>query len=852
MTSVFLQRRLAALLLFGFCTASLSAQTRRYPALRCCGNYTHNYLLAPVGNTTPWGLSWSPDGASLVTSFAGSLWRVDQVTGAAYELTDGPKYYGAPDWSPDGKWIVLTADDGGKTVQIEMLNVATGERKALTTDDQVYVDPRFSSDGAWLTYTATRPTGYLNVFVRPVRDGAWAGDEIQVTSESKTNVDRAYFTRQDMFHSSTWLHGTNELLLLSNRGVILGSGSVVRARASANAIDSARVLLAEQTLYQAKPDVSPDGRRFVYSSAKGGVDPINSLYVRDVDGESSTRVTHLAYDAFMPRWSPDGKSVAFLSNESGLPRLAVLDLSSGSVRAINIGARTWKRLVGTVHVRVIDEGTGTMTAARVGVTASDGRFYGPEDHFARITWAGDRVFQSPGEFTMTLPAGAATIDVVKGFEHTPRRVVTTIDPGKTTELTVRLPVLVDMRARGWCSGSTGVHINGGGPLRNDPYELLRTAAAEDLTVVANPMAHMDSQMPLSALWTPGRPASPLSTPKALLIYGQEQRPAFHGHIAEFGMRDHIETLIPVTVGYEQQFTSTLLPTNTDILRRAKAQGAFTAYVHAFVGETDPMTQALGLAKSFMIDAALGTTDGIEWASSGRGAFVPWYAALNNGLPITALGGEDTIINLYIMRLAGAVRTYAACSPTGGLTPDAWFASAKAGKSFVTTGPLVELSVNGRGPGEHVKLSSRGGDVRVHGWVRSITPLQKVLLVQDGEVLKEITLDSTRSSAEFTTTVKVTRSGWFHLRAEGSGPERAPLDALYAQAFTNPVWVDVGTQPVRSRAAAEYSLKWLDQYQLLADAWPGWTSEAERKHLARQVDEARARYQRFALEDRRKP
>ena len=47
------------------------------------------------------------------------------------------------------------------------------------------------------------------------------------------------------------------------------------------------------------------------------------------------------------------------------------------------------------------------------------------------------------------------------------------------------------------------------------------------------------------------------------------------------------------------------------------------------------------------------------------------------------------------------------------------------------------------------------------------------------------------------------AGVYHLRAEGRPADRFPLDADYAQAFTNPIWVQVGTQPIRNRAAAEY-------------------------------------------------
>ena len=103
------------------------------------------------------------------------------------------------------------------------------------------------------------------------------------------------------------------------------------------------------------------------------------------------------------------------------------------------------------------------------------------------------------------------------------------------------------------------------------------------------------------------------------------------------------------------------------------------------------------------------------------------------------------------------------------------------------------------------------------------------------------------SAELSKTLKATRSGWYHLRAEGNPKERYPLDTTFAQGFTNPVWVTVGNQPVRSATAATYCLKWIDKLQQMAGAWPGWRSQKEKDHVYAQFDEARAVYRTFLKE-----
>ena len=74
-----------------------------------------------------------------------------------------------------------------------------------------------------------------------------------------------------------------------------------------------------------------------------------------------------------------------------------------------------------------------------------------------------------------------------------------------------------------------------------------------------------------------------------------------------------------------------------------------------------------------------------------------------------------------------------------------------------------------------------------------------------------------------------------------------MDVAYVQAFTNPVWIQVGGQPIRNRAAADYALQWIDKLQEMADAWPGWRAEKERAHVFAQFDEARDVYRRFARE-----
>ena len=158
-------------------------------------------------------------------------------------------------------------------------------------------------------------------------------------------------------------------------------------------------------------------------------------------------------------------------------------------------------------------------------------------------------------------------------------------------------------------------------------------------------------------------------------------------------------------------------------------------------------------------------------------------------------------------------------------------------------------MDGRLPGDDVQLPDSGGDVEWSAWVRSSTPLERAWVVSGGEDIAEVALSEDRLSARATGTVSVDRSGWLILRAEGSTDERRPLDCAYAQAFTNPVWVRAGEQSVRSAAAAEYSIRWIDRLREMAEAWEYWRSDAEKAHVYAQFDEARAIYEGFLSEAR---
>ena len=848
--------RRATLLLVLACAAPLRGgeQARAtvrpdYPASKHGGTYMFNYYLPPAPSSSAWAPAWSPDGKWIAVAMQGSIWKVDPGTGIAVEVSYNAKYHSSPTWSRDGKWIVYTADDDGSSIQLEAVNVETGASHPLTTDAHIYADPVFSPDGTRLAYVSTRPNGYFNVYVRAIQDGRWAGEEIAVSHDNSYGTERLYFGAWDMHTQPSWLPGGDALVLVSNRNAPLGSGNLWRVPVQANAMPKAALVLQEETLYRTRPDVSREGKRIIFSSSRGAADQFNHLYLIPVGGGEPYKLTFGDHDEFHPRWSPDGERIAYISNEGGLPHLWVIETYGGAKTQVRIESRQWRRPMGSVRVRVVDGASGATTAARVYADGADGKAYMPADVYARIASTrmtrrlNGHVFHASGEFTLEAPAGRMALEAVKGFEHLPASASVEVRPGETTQAVLTLKPLVDMAAKGWYNGSTHAHMNYAGNLRNTPAHMMLMGRAEDLDVVNILAANKDSRVFDHQYFEKGggEHSSSKGQPDVKVIVGEEYRPPFWGHVFYIGLRDHL--ISPFTAGYQGSALESLYPSNTDMFRKALAQGAAVGYVHAFGGDRDPLQGSLGGAKGFAVDAALGTIHGLEWSGSSRGSYTVLHHALNNDLRIAPVGGEDANTSLHRHTMMGSVRTYAYTGST--FTAEGWRDAIKAGKTFFSNGPLLEFTIDGRLPGESVQLPS-AGTVTLKAEVWSFMPLTKVMIYRNGQVWKELTLNEDRTHVRLEERLEVSDSAWYALSAEGA-PAYAPVDQSFPQAGTAAVRVYVGDRKIRNRASAEYFIRWLDKLKGMAEQWPGWGSEVEKDHVFAQIREARQRYEQFAKE-----
>jgi hypothetical protein len=98
----------------------------------------------------------------------------------------------------------------------------------------------------------------------------------------------------------------------------------------------------------------------------------------------------------------------------------------------------------------------------------------------------------------------------------------------------------------------------------------------------------------------------------------------------------------------------------------------------------------------------------------------------------------------------------------------WLESVRLGKTFVTTGPVIEFNVEDQGIGGEVLLDQTR-TVRLSGNVQfdpTADALQHLELIQNGQVIRRFSRLQGAANIEFDIAHKVTESSWFALRGEG--------------------------------------------------------------------------------------
>ncbi|HXS25421.1 MAG TPA: hypothetical protein VN719_14400, partial [Gemmatimonadales bacterium] len=355
------------------CVAVTGAQAQREPVLKQI-NEPHSYyfreMYLPQLTSGASGAAWSPDGQELIYSMQGSLWRQRLGSGEARQITDGPDYAYQPDWSPDGRTVAYVAYTGS-AVDLRLLDLRTGKSTSFAADGSVNLEPRWSPDGKRLAFVSTGYQGRFHVFVTDVAGGR----PVRITEDRDSKLPRYYYSVFDQYLSPTWSPDGKELILVSNRGHVWGSGTLWRMTADSGS--PMREIHVEETTWGARPDWSRDGKRLVYASYLGR--QWHQLWLMTAEGENPFQLTYGDFDATYPRWSPDGRRIAYISNAAGNTSLWTVEIPGGKREQVVARSRRYLHPMGRLRLTVVDARTGRPVAARVSVTGPDGRSFAPDD-----------------------------------------------------------------------------------------------------------------------------------------------------------------------------------------------------------------------------------------------------------------------------------------------------------------------------------------------------------------------------------------------------------------------------------------------------------------------------------------
>ncbi|HUJ94148.1 MAG TPA: CehA/McbA family metallohydrolase [Terriglobales bacterium] len=807
--------------------------------------YYYREMYIPQLTTGPSSVAWSPDSRSVIYSMAGSLWRQKTDAAIAEQLTAGPGYDYQPDCSRDGRWVIYVSYQND-AIELWALDLETKQPKRLTSTGAVNLEPRFSPDGKRVAFVSTLFKGNFHIFA-----GDFASGELKniqrLTGETQSELARYYYSRIDHEISPAWSPDGSEILFVSNRGHMYGTGGFWRMKAQPGA--EAREIHYEETSWKARPDFSPDGKRIVYASYLG--QQWHQLWVLPADGGNPFPISYGDFDNVGARWSPDGKRIAFISNRGGNTSLWIQEVLGGAQAQLAIKEKHYLHLMAHLAVSVLD-GSGHQTSARVFVTGEDGRAYAPDDSWMRAD--GDFVrserpfephyFHTFGPFEVVVPAGKITVEAMKGFEYRFAKQTARAAAGQRTNLTISLqPLNVphDPRFR-WVSGDVHVHMNYGGAYRNTPKHLLEEAAAENLSIVQDLIVNKEQRIPdISYFSTKPDPASTATT---LLLHGQEFHTTYWGHLDLLNLTKNF--LLPGYADYPQTAAASLFPPNAVVADVAHEQQALVGYAHPFDWLPDPAKEEPTLydlpAYELPVDIALGKVDYIEALGfdDHMATTTVWYKLLNCGFHLPAAGGTDAMDNFASLRgPVGLNRVYAKI-PAGPLDIHPWLNSVKQGQTFATNGPLLGFALGEHSIGETLRLPAGENKVKFNAWLRSFVPVDHLQIVCNGKVAQDLKLSNDNETADAEDEITISRSGWCLLRALSDKSEYPVLD-LFPYATTSPIYVQVAGSNLESAEDAAYFVAWIDRLISSARENQNWNTEAEKKATLDLLSYARTIY-----------
>ena len=400
-------------------------------------------------------------------------------------------------------------------------------------------------------------------------------------------------------------------------------------------------------------------------------------------------------------------------------------------------------------------------------------------------------FVCPGEAALELDAGNFSYEIERGPEY--RRVEGKFECTGPTNLLLRLERFADMASEGWWSGEMHVHR----PV--EQVELLMKA--EDLHV-APIITWWNNRNPWIERKAPDRLMIPFDGNRFYQVMGGEDE-------REGGALLYFNLQRPLSItGANREFPSPL----QFLAEARKEKGAWVDIEKPFwwdlpiwlaSGEAD----SIGIANNHMcrtdplVDEAWGKPRDFERLPSPRGngfwSQEIYYNLLNCGLRIPPSAGSASGV---LPNPVGYNRIYVHLEKE--LTYEQWWEGVRAGRSFVSNGPLLRCKANDQWPGAIFKASEgQRMEINLTASIDSQDSFSEIEIIRNGRVERKVPLAEWQRKKELGT-LSFTNSGWFLVRVVADNPR------TFRFASTAPYYVEIGSTKHRtSKSSAQFFLDW---------------------------------------------
>lgn len=477
---------------------------------------------------------------------------------------------------------------------------------------------------------------------------------------------------------------------------------------------------------------------------------------------------------------------------------------------------------------------------RWSVMSADGQGWYPEGVPERRD-NDDVPFFHGDDVVLAVPAEQVLIRVTRGMEYGVAETSVVPRAGEETLVGLAPQRLYDAAARGWYGADLHVHMNWAGDLVAAPAQAAAAQLGEDLHVLnlvaGNVAGERVYDREALQHWA-GRDL-PWSDAGHVARMGVEYRNDLFGHVHVFGVAT------PPAVYHTGFGGDADWPPNATVCGDLREPRAVLGYAHPFHGPVSSPEDVAGdggrncSGRALVVDAALGLVDGVEVLHFGDlspepGTAEVYRRLLGAGNRLAALAGTDTMLSFTrqdtVSSPPGWERVYARVD--GPLGAESFADAVRRGRTFVTTGPWLELTVDGLGPGETLDLAG-GETVTIR--LEAVGPEVERVEIRTAEgVLAEA------PGHELTASLTAAQATYVVALAHGGPHPRAPRGRAYAH--TSPVYLDVRGRHVARPEDVRWCLRWLDLLDELIRTRARLRTRAQLRDHLDLVEKARAVYE----------